>query len=562
LTFDSDVFSSDKALQPSSAAGSAESDVGTVQRLQSTPSEIVRSQLSRLAKALFVATQYVDPSFNEARQQARLQALKRAEAGSEAEHTQLIARRDIIQKRKETLANNQLAWQREEEQRKKVKQQELLAAESERLANETQERERKRLEAERKRLQREEAEKQLSELKKGVKGVDISGLDIDDLDTTRIRMLKLQALEREKNEIGEKLRIAGKRIDHLERAYRKEEIKHLSEDYDSQRALDLKAYEDSKEETLAAASQKHKEDVALKHRLSRLVSPYESFKREITQARHADFEKRRKAAERELSQKMDQRRREVRERKAAEKKRREEEERQREEEAERQRIEEEQAAREAEEKRVKDAEAKAEAEKRRQERQEAARKQLEREEEAERKRLERKAGGGAARPSERPAFERRAEPATEESSDRPKRLQLAGAGGKPSWRDREAAKASDQTDAPPSNSAAALPSAPPAQSRAPAESRAPAVEPLKRSGYVPPAMRGKQPDADSTPPSGPAPSTEKWQPRRRGEDNNGDAPPAASSGGSYRPPGARTGADGAGGSAGGSGGAYRPPGRR
>ena len=69
-------------------------------------------------------------------------------------------------------------------------------------------------------MQREDIEKQLKDLKQGVKGVDLSGVDPDELDSQRIRMIRLQALEKEKNEIGEKIRVAAKRIDHLERAYR------------------------------------------------------------------------------------------------------------------------------------------------------------------------------------------------------------------------------------------------------------------------------------------------------------------------------------------------------
>ncbi|EME48788.1 hypothetical protein DOTSEDRAFT_67736 [Dothistroma septosporum NZE10] len=574
LTFDSDVFSSAKAMHPGSGAGSAEADASLVQRLQSTPAEIVRSQLSRLSKALYIAAQYVDPSFNKDRQNARTAALKRAEAGFEQEHTELISRREAIQKKKENAASAQLARQREEEQKRKARQQELQAAESERLAQETRDREERRLAAERKKVQREEAEKQLNELKKGVKGVDISGIDIDDLDSGRIRMLKLQALEREKNEIGEKLRIAGKRIDHLERAYRKEEIKHLGEDYEAQRERDLKAYEDSKAETLSTAEQKHKEEVALKHRLSRLVGQYEIFKRDITQQRHADFEKRRKTAERELNTKMDQRRREVRERRAAEKRRAAEEERARREEEERARAEEEEAARAAEEKRIKDAEAKAEAEKRRQERAEAARKQMEREEEAERRRLERKQGGAAA-PSR--SFERAPERAPERAAEQPLAggpPRLALAGNKPTWREREAAKAAQQA-------AGGSDDAAPAYAAAPAELPASAEETSqsKGAGYVPPALRGKQSGADSAPPP-PAERSERaerWAPRpRQGE---GDRPPPEGDrgdrwgsrrpqtdgdrpsddtppprGGGYKPPALRTG--------GASGGAYRPPGAR
>ncbi|KAK4507542.1 hypothetical protein PRZ48_001277 [Zasmidium cellare] len=553
LTFDSDVFSSAKAMHPGSGAGSAEADASSVQRLQSTPAEIVRSQLSRLSKSLYIAVQYVDPSFNEDRQKAKIAALKRAEAGFEKEHADLLARREQIQKKKETVANVQLARQREEEQKKRVRQQELQAAETERLAQETREREERRVQAERKRVQREEAEKQLNELKKGVKGVDISGLDIDDLDSGRIRMLKLQALEREKNEIGEKLRVAGKRIDHLERAYRKEEIKHLADDYAAQREQDLQAYEASKAETLNNAEQKHKEEVALKHRLSRLVGHYEGFKKDITEQRHADFEKRRRAAERELNAAMDKRRREVRERKAAEKRRVEEEARARQEEEERARIEEEEAARAAEEKRVKDAEAKAEAEQRRQERAEAARKQMEREEEAERRRLERKQGGaapgaGAAAPTRPDPFGRRADAPAEQapSAGGPPRLQLAG--NKPSWREREAAKAAGGGDSAPAAPAAA----PPAEERAPTEEAAP----LKKGGYLPPALRGKAPGADSAPPPPPAAGekSDRWVPRQRREGEDRRDAPSPAGGSAYRPPGARSG--------GASGGAYRPPGRR
>ncbi|KAK3720098.1 eukaryotic translation initiation factor 3 subunit A [Vermiconidia calcicola] len=574
LTFDSDVFSSAKAMHPGSSAGSAESDGSTVQRLQSTPAEIVRSQLSRLAKSLYVTVQYVDPTFNEDRQKARLAALQRAEAGAEQEHADLLARREVIQKKKDQAQSIQAQRQRDEEHQRRTKQQQLQAAESERLAEETKERERRRMEAERKKVQREETEKQLKELKKGVKGVDISGLDIDELDTGRIRMLRLQALEREKNEMGEKLRITGKRIDHLERAYRREEIKHLPEDYAAQRDQDLKAYETSKEETMRSAEEKHKEEASLKHRLSRLVPNYDTFKREITEARHADFEKRRRAAERELNQKMEQRRKEVREQRAAERRKLEEEERMRREEEEQQAREAEEAERAAEEKKQKDAEAKAEAEKRRAERAEAARKQMEREEEAERRRVERKqqerGAPSSAAPSrfgtgERPSMEglRRGpapaapteEPSQAEGRTAP-RLALAGGPGKLTWREREALKASGQSPAPETT---ATPSPPPPPSAPPADERVTTEEAAlpKKTGYIPPALRGKQPGADAVPPrSDSRDGADRWR-RPPPADGERSESPAAPSTGAYRPP-PRTGGT----PSGSSGGAYRPPGRR
>ena len=350
LTFDNDVFSSARASQPSGGATGATSEVSSVQRLQSTPAEIVRSQLTRLAKALYITCQYVDPSFNADRQKERQQALQRAQAGSEKEHLDILARKDLIQKQKETAANAQAAREREAATQKRMAAQKLQEAETQRLQDEQRDREQRRLKAEQDKIKREEVEKQLKELKQGVKGVDIESLNIDELDSARIRQLKLQALEKEKNDVGEKLRVTAKRLDHLERAYRKEEIKHLPADYNSQRELDLAAYEKTKEETLAEAKAKHASDVELKQRLGRLVPAYENFRQTISEQRQAEFEKRRKNAERELNQKIEQRKREVKERRVRERAEAEEAERIRAEEEERERIEAEEKEREEAEK--------------------------------------------------------------------------------------------------------------------------------------------------------------------------------------------------------------------
>ncbi|KAI4720357.1 hypothetical protein E4T48_03338 [Aureobasidium sp. EXF-10727] len=561
LTFDSDVFSSARALHPGSGAGSAGSEV--VQRLQSTPAEIVRSQLTRLSKALFITCQYVDPTFNEDRQKAKLAALKRAEAGADKEHLDTIARSEVIQKMKESAANALAAKEREEAQKKRQRQQELQAAEVQRLADEQREREARRIRQEQEKVQREEMERQLKELKQGVKGVDIDSFDINDLDTGRIRQIKLQALEKEKNEMSEKLRFTAKRIDHLERAYRKEELKHLSADYDTQRERDLAAYEKTKSETLRDAEEKHKEAVALKHRLSRLVPAYEKFKRNVTEQRHAEFEKRRKVAERELNQKMEQRRREVKERMAREKQEAEEAEA-------RAREQEEREAREAEEKERADAEKRERMEREKQERIKsreyvptepvrstittalltdhhreaaaAAEKQRQREEEAERRRAERKQAPpvAAAGPDR---WSRSNAPAPAEpvaaSAGGPPRLALAG--NKPTWREREAAKAAQGGASPAPE--ATRPAAPPADERVQtSEAALP-----KKSAYVPVHLRGSAgaaPSSDSAPPA--AAPRERWTPRTpRGD---GETPPPAS-GGRYEPPSSRGGSS--------AGGAYR-----
>ncbi|KAM0360952.1 hypothetical protein ACHAP4_003046 [Fusarium culmorum] len=474
LSFDNDVFSSSKASHSGSSAGSAESETGTVQRLQSTPSEIVRSQLTRLAKSLYTTCHYVDPNFNKSRIEAREAALARAKAGAEEEHLAILSRKDLIQKRKEVASEIQAKKEKENARQKRLRDQALQEAEDLRLQNEQKEREAKRLKAERDRVRKEELKKQIADLKMGDKAIDIDLEDLDNLDSNRLRAMKLAQLEREKNDVNERLRITGKRLDHLERAFRKEESKKLSEDYAKQIEEDRKIYDQMKTQKLQESEQKHKESVELKHRLSRLVPQYEEFRDSLHERRRDEFEKRRRDAERELEKQITQRKKEVRDRRLREKREREEKERELQEAEER-------AAREKEEQRIRDearkeelAKLKEQREKERQETLEKAALQQRREDEALARRKAEKAqapaagfsrapertessearrpmfgagkwrereaaheGGDAPPPARAPPVER------SDSNDRPSASgppRIALPGNKPSWREREAAK--------------------------------------------------------------------------------------------------------------------------
>ncbi|PIG83841.1 eukaryotic translation initiation factor 3 subunit A [Aspergillus arachidicola] len=500
LTFDTDVFSSAKALHSGSAAGSAESEVGSVQRMQNTPAEIARLQLTRLAKTLHVSCMYVDPSYNEARLQAKQAAQARAAAGAAKEHEETLARRVTIDKKKEAATDALQRKQREEETRKRIRTQQLQEAEKQRLLDEQREREKKRIKDEQDRIREQELKKQIEELKSGVKGIDLSEVDLKDLDANRLRAMKLAQLEKEKNELNDRIRTTGKRIDHLERAFRREELKHIPADYEAQKKRDMELYEALKAETLKEAEDKHKEAVALKHRLSRLVPVFNNFRKEVSEKRHEEFERRRKAAERDFEAKKKQRIKEVQDRRRRERAEREEAERRQKEEEERiKREEEERAAKEEERRRVL-AEEKAKREEERKKLDEIALKQKQREEEAEARLASRKTG--IPEPPTRAEPERVAP-----------RLNLAPrTGGGPSWRERQAAKAATGGAAaePAKEEPAAQP--PPAPAAPPSNGAAP-------SRYVPPSARDS---GSSTPPSRtqtPATTSEepksagKWVPR-------------------------------------------------
>lgn len=454
LSFDTDIFSSSKASHSGSAAGSAEAESGTVQRLQRTPSEIVRSQLVRLGKALYTTCYYVDPSFNESRIKARDAALARAKAGADKEHRDILARKDIIQKRKEEASELQAKREKENAKMKRLREQALLEAEQQRLAEEQKERERKRQEKELQEIRKKEAESLIKDLKIGPNALDLNREDLANLDTSQIRAIKVAQLEREKNDINEKLRITGKRIDHLERAYRKEEVKKLGADYEAQKERDLVAYNVMKEETLKDSKIKHTESVELKHRLSRLMPHYEAFKQQLHARRGHEFEKRRRDAEKELEKQIAIRKKDYRERKLREKRAREEEERLLREAEERAAKEKEEKERRDEERKEQLAKIRAQREQERQEMAEKAALQARREEEALERRKREKEKMAAAPPAAPP--QRAAE-----SSGVPPRLQLAGAAGaRPSWRDRVPSQNASEGAPPP---------APPARTGTPME---------------------------------------------------------------------------------------------
>ena len=533
ITFDTDVFSSVKSLHLGSGAGSAENETSSVQRLQRTPADIVRSSLTRLAKSLYVTCQYVDPQFNEARQQAKAAALARAAQGAEQEHQETLARRRIIEKKKELASDALQKKQKEEETRKRILNQQRQEAESLRLQEEHKERERKRLKDEQDRIRRENYENEIKDLV--AKGIKLGDVDLNDLDSNRIRLIRISQLEKEKNDLNKNLKVTSKRIDHLERAFRKEEVKLLPKDYEAQRQRDFEAYEEKKAETLKESKRKHEEDVALKHRLSRLLPTYETFTRDLRERRKDEFEKRRKQAEREYNQAVEKRKREVRERKAREQAEREAAERREREEEERiEREAAEKAAAEEEKKRqLAEAKAKRDAERRyildfaylhqrlltkiARELDEKAAIQRKREEEAEAKMAAKKSGG---RIPERPAAPSMA--TRTDSNERPSGPpRLALSGNKPTWREREAQRLA-------SGSSPAPPAAPPSDI-ATTEAQLP-----RKTGYVPPALRGDtvgatrgRPSADtSTPRDDGADTSAKWRPSIQRNGSGRDGSPA------------------------------------
>jgi len=142
-------------------------------------------------------------------------------------------------------------------------------------------------------------------------------------------------LDKERGELHEKLRVTGKRIDHFERALRREEIPLLNDDYDAQLAQESRVYEGNRRQKLALAAARHNESISLKERLQRILPDYQEYRSTIEQNRSEEFETRREEAQNALE--TEKARRLTAYRKYQEEERRKRDEREREEELERER---------------------------------------------------------------------------------------------------------------------------------------------------------------------------------------------------------------------------------
>ncbi|KAG4302801.1 hypothetical protein PCK1_000961 [Pneumocystis canis] len=162
-----------------------------------------------------------------------------------------LARRVIIEHRKELVENMLIYKEKEAATKRAQKLQQEQEAEQRRVAEEAKKREAERIKKETDAIRAEEARKLADELKaKGALKVDVD--DLEGLDTSKLRAIQLEQLEKETRDLNEKLRITSKRIDHLERAYRKEELPLLQQKAIDQLASDKLFHEKARKLQLEA----------------------------------------------------------------------------------------------------------------------------------------------------------------------------------------------------------------------------------------------------------------------------------------------------------------------
>jgi translation initiation factor 3 subunit A len=161
---------------------------------------------------------------------------------------------------------------------------------------------------------------------------------LENYDTEGLITIQVAQLEKEKRELNEKLRIIAKRIDHIERAYRKEERPLLAQDYAEQQKSDREKYLVTQAAHKEASYQAHLENIETKKRLARMMGDYKVRKEVLMEKRGVEYEKRVQNAKRKMDEEKEKRKRMVmkqREEEEAKREREEAERRRKEEDAER-----------------------------------------------------------------------------------------------------------------------------------------------------------------------------------------------------------------------------------
>lgn len=270
-------------------------------KLQISPSELVRSQLSKLAQTLSSSAKVIDPEYEVRIQKTRDEALKNAIADMAREQQEIADRVNVMEERKR-IADK--AKREQDEEAARLRQEANVAeqkAEQERILAEQERRNLEKLEKERQLVKEKEKLKIAEEINaKGIIKLDLNNLD--DLDTEKLRIMQIEQLNKDKKDLEERLKILSKKTDHTERAFRRYELQYLEKDAEKQQEDDIKNYEALKELKISKAKKEHEESLALKDRLQRMIPDFEPFKKIIDEKHSSRLAELRKEAQAALEQ--------------------------------------------------------------------------------------------------------------------------------------------------------------------------------------------------------------------------------------------------------------------
>ncbi|CAO2832065.1 unnamed protein product [Amaranthus hypochondriacus] len=216
----------------------------------------------------------------------------------EREHKKLLARKIIIEQRKEEQERQLLEKEREEELKRLQQQKNNEEAEQKRLATEFERRKLQRIQKEIEEREIEEAKALLQEkFDKFGKKVKKTVLEGDKLTKKELMELALNEGVKQKQEMEKKLQKLGKQMDYLERAKREEEAPLIDDAYQKRLVEEQLLHEREQQLEVELSRQRHDGDVQEKNRLARVMENKRIFQEKIVNRRQAELERLRQERE-------------------------------------------------------------------------------------------------------------------------------------------------------------------------------------------------------------------------------------------------------------------------
>ncbi|KAJ2014670.1 eukaryotic translation initiation factor 3 subunit A [Coemansia sp. S680] len=275
-------------------------------QLQASPADLMRSQLSSVAICLANAQRVACPAFVADAQAQKAAAVAAALASMRDEHRVAVARKVVIDRRKEVVENAVARRERTEARERAIRQQREQESERQRLADEQRRREVERAQRELDAVRRAEALK-LAESIREKAGIVVDINDLDMLDTDKLKVLQREQLEKDKHDMQARLKLLSRRADHTERAYRRAEQPLLADDYEKQKRSDREHHDAARRAILDTAREKHAHDVALKKRVARVFDDFNVVRQKLDTGRSEALAAERRRLREQLAEAMEER---------------------------------------------------------------------------------------------------------------------------------------------------------------------------------------------------------------------------------------------------------------
>jgi len=327
-------------------------------------SDVMRSQITVMSKQLEHVCRILNPPNNSDRDVRRTALYRQIRANLQSEHSVIIERKNLIEKRKEESerlaqekVRNELRVKKEEEAARK-------AEEENRINKEKFLREQEKA----KKIQREmeNMEKKRFLVAMGHKTDSITEEEMSKIDTLKLQKEHQDKIDKKREEVERKTKETAKKLDYLVRAIRIEELPLVKKKYEENMKKDRERYEAEVSEKAKKAKEQWEADVKDKgmlqeHGVFDFLNEFEEAMMAGRVKKHAEAcakadEEAEIEAERSKIQRAQKRKEEAEERQAEEKKRVEEEEEKRKQEEEKQKREEAKQEREAKEEAARKAE--------------------------------------------------------------------------------------------------------------------------------------------------------------------------------------------------------------